>query len=238
VLRPPLSTFLALCAAVSLIAYASLEVLPWVRSASYFQPIRVQIEPQGAFGASADGQPTEIAIQIFRGSQLLDEKRIPRLGKAASLPPREPLRLVPLESGGFRVMAGKTSLGELSGDALAAAGVSTEELPSELGPPPDAKPEVDIAETAAPAPVGAAPAERKAAPKPIPPRMAKVRRTAVKRPAQSEADREVELRARASQLSQQGSNCEGERLLRDQGRDERTLALARELQARCRWKGN
>ncbi len=237
-LRPPLSTFLALCAAVSLTAYAGLEVFPWLQTMSYFQPIRVQVEPQGSFGASADGQPIEIAIQVFRGTQLLDEKRIPRLGKAAALPPREPLRLEPLESGGFRVMAGKTSLGELSGEAIAAAGVNTETFPSDLGQPPDVKPEIDIAENDAPAPVDAAPAESRAAAA-SPRRVAKARRAApVKRPVPSEADREVALRARASQLSRQGSNCEGGRLLREQGRDERTVALARELEARCRWKGN
>jgi hypothetical protein len=238
VLRPPLSTFLALCAAVSLIAYASLEVFPWVRTLSYFQPIRVQVEPQASFGASADGQPAEIAIQVFRGAQLLDEKRIPGLGKAASLPPREPLRLEPLESGGFRVMAGKTSLGELSGEALAAAGVNAETFPPELGAPPDVNPEIDIAENDAPASVGAAPAEPRAAPRATPPRVANARRSATPKRAATKEDREVELRARASQLSRQGSNCEGGRLLREQGRDERSLALARELEARCRWKGN
>ena len=234
VLRPPLSSFIALCAGVSVVAYASLEVFPWVRSASFFQPIRVQIEPQTSFGTRADGQPTEIAVQIFRGTQLLDERRIPGLGKAVAPPPREPLRLEPLESGGFRVMAGATSLGELSGEALAeATGVGMELLPDVDGSSPDANPEVDLAEGPPPAKPEIDPAADVAA-APTRPRVANVRR-APKRPA-SDADRELELRARASQLSRQGNNCEGGRLLREQAREERSLALARELEARCGWK--
>jgi hypothetical protein len=242
-LHPPLSGFAAFCAAVSLIAYAGLEVFPWVRGLSFFQPIRVQIEPQTSFGAQADGQPTEIAVQVFRGSQLLDEKRIPGLGKAATLPAREPLRLVPLDSGsGYRVMAGKTSLGELSGEALAEAGVEVEMVPDVGGPPPEAKPEIDIAANDAIPPGDRTPAAElpstpDVASAPTAPTASKAKIRLKKRPAASGEDREVELRARASQLSRQGSNCEGERLLREQGRDERSQALARELAARCSWKG-
>jgi hypothetical protein len=244
VLRPALSTFIALWAGVSVLAYASLELYPWVRTVSFFQPIRVQVEPQAAFGARADGQPSEIAVQVFRGTQLLEEKRIPGLGKPAAPPAGEALRLEPLESGnGFRVMAGSTFLGELNGEALAEAGMGMDLLP--LGEPPEAKPEIDVAASgapeAAPPSEGTAPAAESPASAEVaaaaPPRVAKARRPPAKRAAQSEADREVELRARASKLSRQGSNCEGERLLREQGRDERTLALARELGARCRWSG-
>lgn len=252
-LRPPLSTFINLCAGVGLVAYVTLDVVPWIRSSTFFQPIRVQVEPAASFGAAADGQPTEIAVQVFRGSQLLGEKRIPGLGKAAPPPAREPLRLEPLESGGFRVMSGKTSLGELSGDALAEAGVGGDVLPDVGEPSPDARPEVDLAgselvladeppraaelsaETAETAVAQAQPPAARPAEPPARARVAKARRPARRAAPQSEADRELELRARASQLSRQGNNCEGERLLRDQGRDERSLALARELGARCRW---
>jgi hypothetical protein len=244
VLRPALSTFIALCAVVSVVAYASLEVFPWVRSASFFQPVRVQIQPPTSFGATSDGQPAEISVQVFRGSQLLKEERIPGLGKAVAAPTREPLRLEPLKSGnGFRVMAGKTALGELSGEALAEAGVGGDLLPDVGEPSPEPVPEVDIAASdvppdpsATPGTAGSGPPVASGEVAPAGPRVAKVRRPARRTPP-SEADRELELRARASQLSREGNNCEGERLLREQGRDERSQQLARELEARCRWKG-
>ena len=195
VLRPPLS---------GLITTAAALIVPWVRGANFFMPIRVQIEPATSFGALPDGQPIEIAVQVYRGDRLLEERRIPGLGQAVQPPKREPLRLVPLESsGGYRVMAGSVSLGELSSDALADAGVGSdgvvaaELLPDVSGPPPEATPELDptLDPAVARADVAAKGDPIPAARPPASPHTQTARKTST-RPPPSEPDRELESRCR------------------------------------------
>jgi hypothetical protein len=261
VLRPFLSNSIALGAALSVVAYAALEIAPRVRQLSFFQPLRVQLEPPATFGALSDGRPSEIAVQVYRGDRLLEERRIPALGEPVEAPPGQPLRLERLASGtGYRVLAGTTPLGELSSEAVAKAGLGTQPDPDEPlpqvaeGPAPDPVPEIDPALGATDGlaaadlpqaaeipsePIETTPAEpssEKSAPaRPPPVKRPSAVKKAPARAQLSAADREVELRARASQLSRRGDACGAGRLLREQGREERTVALARELEARCRW---
>jgi hypothetical protein len=261
VLRPFLSNSIALGAALSVIAYGALEVAPRVRELSFFQPLRVQLEPQASFGALSDGRPSEIAVQVYRGDRLIEERRIPALGQATTVPEGAKLRLEPLAAGkGYRVMAGASALGELSAEAVAKAGLGSapaaeeETLPQVAEGPPPAIPEIDPAlapndelppgdlpvsaeipsEPIEPTPEKPA-SEKTTTAKSSPPKSRANVRKVPARTQPSGADREVQLRARASQLSRQGDNCEASRLLREQGQEERTRALARELESRCRW---
>jgi hypothetical protein len=83
-----------------------------------------------------DGRPNDMAIQLYRGTQLLGECAIGRPG-VEPVHAREPLRLERSAAGGIQVWSGGTLLGDLPDSSLAAVDLGPKAPPA---PEPFARP--------------------------------------------------------------------------------------------------
>lgn len=140
VVHPPLA--LAFTAVIGLCSagYVLLSLIPRILAAT--DPADVAAVPIEA--AARDARPDRMAIQVYRGPELLGECALASPGTAAA-PAPEPLRLARAASGGgFQVWSGATLLGDLPETSLAALGLG----PTPAAPPPEpeepAEPETPI----------------------------------------------------------------------------------------------